>query len=157
MGKTSRIGNLIVLGVVAVVLGVPLLVILNVFYGVHAYPGVFARNIEKGRPLVQAVYAYRSDVGLYPERLEDLVPDYLAAVPEGWQYRAPAEGVPARLQLHGAFHSFLSYYFARPVDSRWPADFWPEGWEYNQEGTLHFQGRDVVPVPPLRTSTEGRK
>ena len=103
---------------------------------------------------MQAVYGYRNATGLYPARLDDLVPGYIAATPIDWQYTPPSDGRPPRLQLHGAFHSYLNYYFARPSISKLSPGMWPEGWEYNQEGTLHFQGRDKFPVTPFQKSKE---
>ncbi len=129
-----------------------LLAILLMIYGVTLYPIVFAWNIKQGKPIVQAVYRYRSATGLYPGKLDDLVPAYLAGVPQDWRYLPARNGRPPRLQLHGGYHSYLSYYFARPSDSKQPGWMEPEGWEYNQEGTGHFQGRDKVPVPPFEKS-----
>src|SRR5690606_16895496 len=40
---------------------------------------------QRGAVLVGALEAYRADHGAYPERLDDLVPDYLPAVePPAW-------------------------------------------------------------------------
>jgi hypothetical protein len=90
------------------------------FYGIYFYPSHFARNIDRGKPLVEAVYRYRASTGLYPETLDDLVPDYIAVKPKDWRYTPPSVGQPPRLQLHGGFHSYLSYYFARSTNSERP-------------------------------------
>ena len=111
MIKKANIGWLL-FGIGALVFCTPLGVIPALFYGVYFYPAQFARNIERGKPLVQAVYGYRNATGLYPARLDDLVPGYIAATPIDWQYTPPSDGRPPRLQLHGAFHSYLNYYFA---------------------------------------------
>jgi hypothetical protein len=153
MIKKANIGWLL-FGIGALVFCTPLGVIPAMFYGVYFYPAQFARNIERGKPLVQAVYGYRNATGLYPVRLDDLVPGYIPATPIDWQYTPPSVGRPPRLQLHGAFHSYLNYYFARPSNSKLSPGVWPEGWEYNQEGTLHFQGRDKFPVTPFPKSKE---
>ncbi len=153
MKKKANIGWTL-LGRAALVFCTPLGAIPAIFYGIYFYPDQFARNIERGKPVVQAVYGYRSATGLYPARLDDLVPAYIAAVPEAWQYTPPSGERPPRLQLHGAFHSFLNYYFAGPNNSKLPPWMSPEGWEYNQEGTLHFQGRDRFPVTPFQKSKD---
>jgi tetratricopeptide (TPR) repeat protein len=149
MIKKASIGWILI-GIAALVLCTPLGAIPALFYGVYFYPTQFARNTEGGKPLVQAVYAYRSVTGLYPAMLDDLVPDYIAVIPNDWQYTPPSGGRPPRLQLHGAFHSYLNYYFARPSNSKLSPSVWPEGWEYNQEGTLHFQGSDKFPATPFQ-------
>ncbi len=149
MMKKANIGWTL-LGLAALVFCTPLGAIPAIIYGISFYPAQFARNIERGRPLVQAIYGYRSAIGLYPARIDDLVPAYIAAVPTDWEYTPPSGGLLPRLQLHGAFHSYLTYYFARPENSKLSPGMWPEGWEYNQEGTLHFQGRDIIPVTPFQ-------
>lgn len=41
----------------------------------------------QGQPIADALYRFKQEVGLWPEGLEDLVPQYLEGVPSGWQYR----------------------------------------------------------------------
>jgi hypothetical protein len=147
MRKKTTIGW-ILLVVVALFFCTPLGAIPAFFFGVFIYPTLFARNIEQGKPLVRAIYGYRSATGLYPARLDDLVPTYIAAVPEGWEYTPQSREEPPRLRLHGGFHSELTYHFARPTNSKPPPGRWPEGWGYSQEGTEHFAGKDRIPVPP---------
>jgi hypothetical protein len=143
----------IIAGVVAAFFCTPLSVIPALLYGVFFYPKQFPQNMVQGKPVVEAVYRYRDETGLYPATLDELIPAYITAIPAGWGYSPPSDGRPAKLVFHGAFHSFLTYYFARPSGSQLPPETDPEGWEYNQEGTYHFQGRDRVPVP-LSTKTK---
>jgi hypothetical protein len=123
-------------------------------YGVYITPARFARNIDQGKPIVEAVYRYRSAIGLYPDTLGDMIPAYLVTLPKDWRYTPPSGGRPPRLQLRGGFHSYLSYYFAHPIDSKLPQSAWPEGWGYDQEGTLHFQGKDKVAVPSFEKEND---
>ena len=61
-----------------------------------------ARTIaDEGTPIVRAIQQYRMDVGLWPQRLEDLQPHYLEVLPAGWEYHWWPMATPWRL-MHGA-------------------------------------------------------
>src|SRR5262245_49306872 len=49
--------------------------------------------VASGRPVVEAIYRYRSEVGLWPCELADLVPRYLTTEAiQGWAYGWHANG-----------------------------------------------------------------
>jgi hypothetical protein len=46
------------------------------------------RGIEKSKPIFVALEEYRKDHNKFPEKLEDLVPEYLSRVPRpAWRFR----------------------------------------------------------------------
>jgi hypothetical protein len=49
---------------------------------------------DEGDRIVRALQRYKADVGLWPERLDDLVPTYQEAVPSGWEYHWWPHGTP---------------------------------------------------------------
>lgn len=59
----------------------------------HRDEGALAESKERGAALVAALQAYEREHGTYPRQLEDLVPEYVAAVEpptwglERWRYR----------------------------------------------------------------------
>ena len=43
--------------------------------------------IKEGQPIVEAIYRYKNDKGLWPQYTEDFIPDYLEALPNDlWNY-----------------------------------------------------------------------
>ena len=83
--KKSHIACICILGGLAAIFWTPLGVIPVFFYGIFFYPSHFARYADQGKPIVQAVYSYRSATGLYPDKLDDLVPAYIAGIPKDWR------------------------------------------------------------------------
>lgn len=69
------------------ILGV--LMLLVVMHSVWNYP-TYRRQISEGHQILEAVYAFRSARGTYPETLVELVPDYFPDASQSilrrWQY-----------------------------------------------------------------------
>ncbi len=69
-----------------------------------AQVGSWTNLVEEGKPIVAAIYLYRSKVGLWPHALDDLIPMYLKEnqvgqwrfkwQPQGWWSLTNYEGVP---------------------------------------------------------------
>ncbi len=58
---------------------------------------------HEGDTIVLAMQRYENEVGLWPERLEDLQPKYLKDVPLDWEYRyCPGEDSSWRLSRRSA-------------------------------------------------------
>src|ERR1700722_4923595 len=70
----------------------------------------YAKSAKEGRALIPAVYAYKDKTGAWPKKLDDLVPDFLPALPVGWHYRW-SEGYSPELTKLDAGHTELRYYF----------------------------------------------
>ena len=104
----------------------------------------FASRLQEGRTIVKAINDYKAKKGNWPEKLDDLVPDFLASLPENWGYSSPS--FYGRLSGHAAFHCVLTYYF--PNDKGEPLEpglFPPgivHGWIRNDEKTETFIGED---------------
>jgi hypothetical protein len=103
----------------------------------------FASSLQEGRIIVQAIYNYKAKKGKWPERLDDLVPAFLASLPENWTYQPPPDGLLTKL---AAFHTYLTYYFppekGEPVDpDRFPQGN-DHGWIKDNEGQTSFLGVD---------------
>ncbi|MEX0717554.1 MAG: hypothetical protein WD066_13260 [Planctomycetaceae bacterium] len=98
---------------------------------VHSWP---KDEAARAAPMVEAIYAYRRDVGLWPQSIEELVPRYLAAdqvirEPE-WGYGWPGyvADVAPSFSTHGPFHIGLYYHFPEA------GDVGGAGWEARWEG-----------------------
>lgn len=79
---------------------------------------IFERKPEKvamtGVPIVQAISDYRSDHGLLPLKLEDLIPSYLPEKPKDWSYH---EGCLVRHADQP--HSYISFCFTGDYSNQW--------------------------------------
>jgi hypothetical protein len=65
----------------------------GVYMYAHRDEGRLEASKERGAQVVAALASYRAEEGTYPERLEELVPRHLAAIPQPewglgrWSYR----------------------------------------------------------------------
>ncbi len=67
-------------------------------------------DARRGQRIVAAIYQFKEDVGLWPQRLEDLVPDYLSAKPPAyWQYNWFPHGQWSLTCLGGLPHTALRF------------------------------------------------
>jgi hypothetical protein len=150
--------------VIAVVVGIALLcagsVVLpfvSLIYEVQRFP----QEAAEADDVVQAVYRYQIDHGLWPETLRDLVPAYLSQVPSEWEYRwypydsntptvdDSAEAWGPVLERFGPLHQRLRYQF--PFDRSDDAD---AGWTCSMEGSPR-EVRAHPKVPDVGSPTKG--
>jgi hypothetical protein len=100
-------------------------------------------SIQEGRAIVQAIYDHKSKRGNWPEQLNDLVPEFLPSVPQGWYYRRIPNG---ELTKHAATHTLVKYYFPPDPGTTVEPGLFPEGidhgWIKDNEGTSTFLGQD---------------
>lgn len=127
-----------------------ILVILVVSLGMWSYYSTFKTIkidydplAKEGLPLVDAIYRFRADQGLFPEYTDELTP-YLkppATLPAGWTYE-PAQFVQKRQE---PTRSFVQY------------DFHPgyEGWYVvDMDGTARHLKITQPPTPPTTLPAE---
>jgi hypothetical protein len=126
--------------------GIPIgLVVGGIGIAVHQDRAHFASRLQEGRTIVKAIYEYKAKNGDWPEKLDDLVPGFLAGVPKDWVwgYFGPS---CRRLNAHAAFHCYLDYYFSpdngEPVEPGMFPQGIDHGWIRNDEGTRSFIGED---------------
>ncbi len=97
------------------------------WYLTREKPGVGPKatsGFSKSAPLVAGLQAYRSAHNVYPPSLEDLVPDFLGAVPSA------INGHPPQYERNGAsFTLKFSYATPLPVVCTYsPETRWKCGW-----------------------------
>ena len=59
--------------------------LIYIFAALH-WPSYKSLVTEEGNPIVEAMYKFKSENGIWPQYLNDLVPKYLKEKPEHWQY-----------------------------------------------------------------------
>src|SRR5262245_48711023 len=107
----------------------------------------FPDRANEATALVDAVYRFRNDTGLWPEDFSELVPEYTRTIPAEWEfiwggYENEQSSV---LRLRGPLHMKLEYEFLPSGATN------PEGWTATCEGDpLPVNVRQSVPslVPP---------
>lgn len=107
----------------------------------------FPRRADEVTHLVEAVYRYRNDRGLWPQYLDDLVPEYADDTgPTEWRYfwsKYAADSAPT-LHLDGPYHMSLTYHFPFVALAGKT-----EGWECSFEGDrLPVAVVQTIPEPP---------
>lgn len=90
-----------------------------------------ATCVTDATPVVEGICRYREAVGLWPETVEDLVPDYLDRVPAERQANSYSWGgydASPMVRMWAAYHIRVVYFFPRSTDD-------PEqGWQITCEG-----------------------
>jgi hypothetical protein len=148
---------LVTLGVVvAVVMGMYAVVVALVWTLVAPHPAAdkprFDAAARSGVPLVEAIYQYRNDTELFPERVEDLeIVAHAGVGPTHWWYEWNG-GYP-RLKYEGAEADNLVYLFGGQ----------DQGWQvysraYNELGLqLRISAPVKIPAPPERSQAEKQR
>lgn len=81
---------------------------------------LFERSPEKvamsGVPIAQAISDYRSDHGLFPLKLADLIPAYLSEIPKGWGWRFEGNDL---IKYADQPHSLISFDFTGQCSNQW--------------------------------------
>lgn len=101
--------------------------------------------VSEATPVVDAAYRYRESVGIWPENLDDLVPDYLSPAAAEKQkqdhisYSWGGYEVPPMVRMHAAFHLRVDYFF--PKSNNDP----DQGWRITCEGDP-FSAAPPTPV-----------
>lgn len=78
------------------------------------------KAIDEGAEIVRALQAYRGDVGLWPERLDELTPKLVRTVAAGWSYSRLTPLHPWRLEKQLSDGSKV---FASRIGSHWFLEF----------------------------------
>jgi hypothetical protein len=98
----------------------------------------YPRSVAEGHVLTAAVYAYKEQKGEWPAQLDDLVPQFLPVVPNGWHYlRRPDE--PPSLRKRAAHQTDLEYYFPPAEHPAFPPGT-SAGWIKDDEGHETYLG-----------------
>jgi len=107
------------------------------------------RHEPEAVELVAAIETYHRDVGLWPQYVEDLQPQYLSQLPRKWTYYwSEYEDHGPCVFLHGDARSRLEYLFPPDIHDR------PAGWRLVWElGPVHF-GELASPVDRAVVSRE---
>jgi len=110
---------------------------LNSFRNYDAALKAFPQRAKEANDVVVAVYRYRNEHGLWPQYVEDLLPEYVDHLPPaGWRYNwGGYDQDCVVLLLHGPYHMILSYEFPSGGSSQEQPR-----WRCTEEG-------DPVPVP----------
>ena len=71
----------------------------------------YAAIVKEGDPAVAAIYRFRANTRLWPEYIDDLIPDYLARpLPAKWYYTVTAEGPSLATSITDP-HTHVGYLF----------------------------------------------
>jgi hypothetical protein len=99
---------------------------------VWSRPYKFRAQAQAGQPIVRAIEDFHRQTGRYPSTMAELVPKYLASLPEladranynytGWEYTPSTSGTTASYQLR--------YYLGRGG-----VEYHPPNWIGDDEGT----------------------
>jgi HAMP domain-containing protein len=107
----------------------------------------FPERAHEATAVVDAVYRFRNDTGLWPEDLLELIPDYIHEIPAEWEFiwGGYDNARPSALRLLGPLHTKLEYTFLASV-SAVPAFQDTHGWRATCEGdSLPVHVRQFVP------------
>ncbi len=102
--------------------------------------------VSEATPVVDAAYRYRQSVGMWPENLDDLVPDYLSPAAaeklkqDHISYSWGGYDVPPMVRMHAAYHLRVDYFFPK-----WNNDP-DQGWHITCEGDPF----SAAPRTPIR-------
>jgi hypothetical protein len=72
-----------------------------------------------GQPIVEAIYQYREDVGVWPRGLGDLVPTYLPEEPQGWRHVWAQHGYWSLTCFAGYPHSAVRFSVGPDTPGGW--------------------------------------
>jgi hypothetical protein len=86
---------------------------------------------NQGVPIAQAIVDYQSDRGLFPEKISDLIPKYLAKEPSS-EWSIDFDGENVRLGRRGGQpHSSILYWFTGREAGQWR--FYPDSADKNRQ------------------------
>ncbi len=93
--------------------------------------------MRRGQPIVAAIYQFKEDTGVWPQRLADLVPDYLEKEPELWHYSWAQHGNWSLTCFAGYPFTAVSFWLDRKTPGRWVVT-----------SGYHYQRQANAPVAP---------
>ena len=109
MNKKIMVFRLAVWGVMGLCLA--LFLITRYWPDYQVADGDYGAAGKEGQPIVEAIERYWGETGLWPEYLEDLVPEYLAGAPGPQWYWEPGVSL---LKNAGVVDTFVRYDFGSP-------------------------------------------